>query len=79
MDRSKHIDTKDTIRVLKEECYIGDLLNLDRTRIVNIALDDAVAALETISHLTDRPCSACEFHTDAGCSKFDCVFDKFIN
>ena len=68
-----------TITIIKEECYVSNLMNLDRTIMVNRALDNAVSALETISHLTDRPCSACEFHTDAGCSKFDCVFDKFTN
>lgn len=73
---TKHIDN--TIRVLKEECYIGDLLNLDRTRIVNTALDKAVLSLELIGYLKDRPCEACVFHADSGCSKFDCVFDRFL-
>lgn len=40
------------------------------------ALDMAIKSLEKIGHLTDRPCSACEFHSDNGCSKWNCVFDK---
>lgn len=39
----------------------------------------AVNALELMSHITDRPCDACEFHDDAGCHKWSCVFDEFVN
>lgn len=35
----------------------------------------AVKALEQISHLKDRPCEACEFYTEEGCSKWECVFE----
>lgn len=34
----------------------------------------AIQALENIGHLTDRPCSACEFRKENGCCKWDCVF-----
>ena len=34
-----------------------------------------IQALEQISHLTDRPCSVCEFHKEDGCSKWECVFE----
>ena len=27
-------------------------------------------------YLTDRPCSVCKFHTEHGCSKWECVFTK---
>ena len=37
----------EAIRIIKSECYIADLLDLDRTRMVNTALDIAVEALET--------------------------------
>ena len=30
---------------------------------------------ELLSCLTDRPCSACKFHTDRGCCKWSCVFE----
>lgn len=33
------------IEVIQTECYVGDLLNLDRTRQINSALDKAVEAL----------------------------------
>lgn len=35
----------------------------------------AIKALEQISHLKDRPCEACEFYTEKGCSKWECVFE----
>ena len=38
------------------------------------ALDMAIQALENIGHLTDRPCSVCEFRKENGCCKWDCVF-----
>ena len=30
---------------------------------------------ELLNCLVDRPCSACKFHKENGCSKWDCVFD----
>ena len=27
-------------------------------------------------YLTDRPCSVCDYHTEDGCSKWDCVFEE---
>jgi hypothetical protein len=39
------------------------------------ALQFAVKALEQIGHLKDRPCEACEFYTEEGCSKWECVFE----
>lgn len=36
----------------------------------------AIDALKKLSHLTDRPCEACEFHKDNGCSKWSCVFEE---
>ena len=26
--------------------------------------------------LTDRPCTVCKFHTDAGCERWACVFEE---
>lgn len=37
---------KEAIKIIRSECYIANLLNLDRTRMVNTALDKAVEALE---------------------------------
>ena len=31
---------------------------------------------ELLECLKDRPCDACKFHSDKGCSKWDCVFEK---
>lgn len=42
---------------------------------INEALDMAIKALGQISHLKDRPCEACEFYTEEGCSKWECVFE----
>lgn len=39
------------------------------------ALEMAIKALGQISHLKDRPCEACEFYTEEGCSKWECVFE----
>ena len=39
------------------------------------AIDEAIKAIEQISHLTDRPCSVCEFHKEDGCSKWEYVFE----
>ena len=36
----------------------------------------AIEALENIGHLTNRPCSVCEFHKENGCCKWDCVFKE---
>lgn len=63
------------IKVLTELRGYGDKfanIGFDRKD----ALDMAIKSLEKIEHLTDRPCSACEFHSDNGCSKWNCVFEK---
>lgn len=39
------------------------------------SLSLAIKAVEQISHLKDRPCEACEFYTEEGCSKWECVFE----
>ena len=31
---------------------------------------------EKLSYLTDRPCTACKFHKEEGCSKWSCVFEE---
>ena len=40
------------------------------------ALEMAIQAVENIGHLTDRPCSVCEFRKENGCCKWDCVFEE---
>lgn len=42
-----------------------------------MALDKAIDALEKLElPLIDRPCTACEYHAENGCSKWDCEFEK---
>ena len=31
---------------------------------------------EKLSCLIDRPCTACKFHKENGCSKWSCVFEE---
>ena len=31
---------------------------------------------ELLECLVDRPCEACKFHGENGCSKWNCVFDE---
>lgn len=38
------------------------------------ALEIAIKVLDQISHLKGRPCEACEFYAEEGCSKRECVF-----
>ena len=41
-------------KIIKSECYIADLLNLDRTRMVNTALDTVIKVAEQTRWI---PCS----------------------
>jgi hypothetical protein len=43
--------------------------------LVMEAICKAIKALGQVSHLKDRPCEACEFYTEEGCSKWECVFE----
>jgi hypothetical protein len=66
------------IKVMTKEIAIHNLYALKlRSKALSDrdALEFAIKALEQISHLTDRPCSVCEFHKEDGCSKWECVFE----
>ena len=39
-------------------------------------LNTAIKALERMCYLTDRPCSACKFHSEDGCSRWECEFSE---
>lgn len=39
-------EAREAIDIIKSECYVMNLLNFDRTRMINSALDKAVEALE---------------------------------
>ena len=47
----------------------------EQRKLIDDTFDNAIKALENIGHLTDRPCSVCEFHKENGCCKWDCVFE----
>ena len=34
------------------------------------------AQSDVLSHLIDRPCAVCEYHTESGCSQWKCVFER---
>lgn len=42
---------KEAIKIIKSECYVANLLNLDKTRMVNTALDKACEALKQIESI----------------------------
>lgn len=66
---------EDAIRILdglKPNTAIG--YENETAYSIGQALTMAIQALENIGHLTDRPCSVCEFHKENGCCKWDCVF-----
>lgn len=39
---------------------------------------DMVTAKDTLSLLIRRPCEACSLHTDTGCTRWSCSFDKVL-
>ena len=41
---------EEAIQIIKSECYVANLLNLDRTRMINTALDKAIESLEPKLH-----------------------------
>ena len=45
-ERNSERQDQEAIKIIKSECYISDLLDLDRTRMVNTALDVAIEALK---------------------------------
>lgn len=42
---------EEAISIIKSECYVMNLLNLDRTQMINQALDKAIKALEQQGHV----------------------------
>lgn len=41
-------------KIIKSECYIADLLDLDRTQTVNIALDTVIEAAEKYAKMHEE-------------------------
>ena len=54
-----------------------DIMDYCESEKLGEALDMAIKALDQISHIKDRPCEACEFYKESGCSKWDCVFEEY--
>lgn len=61
---------------MKREEAIKVLNMVEAHGIADEAKQMAMKALENIGHLTDRPCDACEFHKENGCSQWTCVFSN---
>lgn len=55
--------------------YEKQVIEADCMRECFEANEKAIQALDQISHLKNRPCEACEFYTEKGCSKWECVFE----
>ena len=77
-------ERQEAIRIIKSECYISDLLNLDRTRMVNSALDKAVEALgaEPCEDCISREAALNGFRSGRVCDEVaeDCIRDcQFCN
>ena len=62
------ISNEEAIEVFKNDIEICTIQQEQARKL-------AIKALDQISHLKDRPCEACEFHTEEGCSKWECVFE----
>ena len=54
-------------KIIKSECYIADLLDLDRTQTVNIALDTLIEAAE------EKPQRAKGHWNFVGDNMFECT------
>lgn len=57
---------EEAIKIIESECYVANLMNLDRTRMVNTALDVAVKALK--SQLQQRNCESCKHSNNGRCA-----------
>lgn len=44
---------EEVIKIIKNECYIFDLLDFDRTKMINSALDKAIEALNRKSYKSE--------------------------
>ena len=66
---------EEAIRLLKKDTMASSEEEADK---FCEAFDLAVEALEMLNHIKNRPCMACEFQTENGCCKWECVFDKYL-
>ena len=61
-------------RLFTELTKENDVLTDDERMAFNMA----ITALELMDTLIDRPCSACRYHKENGCCRWNCVFDGHI-
>lgn len=57
---------EEAIKIIKSECYVANLMNLDRTIMVNTALDVVVKVIE--SQLQQRNCESCKHSNNGRCA-----------
>jgi len=69
--RGDGMENKEALSLIESYLKSGYAHNVDDFKQ---ALKIAVKAIESISHITDRPCDVCEFHTEQGCTQWKCVF-----
>lgn len=82
---------EDAIKILKEEKarYEYNLNGSPSAEYIGQAAKDifdsrikackyAIEALELIGNIVDRPCDACEYREESGCTQESCVFDIFL-
>lgn len=67
----EYMENKEALSLIESYLKSGYAHNTDDFKQ---ALEIAIKAIENISHITDRPCDVCEFHTEQGCTQWKCVF-----
>lgn len=68
--------TNEEAREILKRVEIAKPIKFEDYADMRETLDMAIKALEKISHLIARPCEMCEFYTEDGCSKWECVFEE---
>ena len=68
--------TNEEAREILKRVEIAKPIKFEDYADMREALDMAIKALEQTSHLIARPCEMCEFYTEDGCSKWECVFEE---
>lgn len=63
---------EENIKIIQDYIIFNHMSDFPK---IQKAMEDAVDALWLIDQLKDRPCAACKFHKQNGCSQWECVFD----
>ena len=59
------------LEILNETSFLA---SDKESKEIKEAIQIATRTIKTL--LKDRPCEVCEFHSENGCSKWECVFEK---